>query len=72
MLKIKIVKSKINIKLFPETDNKPKRFTPQEYETELEICKWLKRPPRYFKTDTPFYPWVVPEPKVNFMLNYKE
>lgn len=50
---------------------KNRRLTPAEMQTELEICKWLKRPPRTYFNDTPFYPWVVPEPLVNFDLNYK-
>lgn len=41
-------------------------------ETEIEIASWLKRPVRYFFDDKPFYPWVVPEPVVNFDLKYKE
>lgn len=51
---------------------KNRRFTPSEFQTELEISKWLKRPPRHFIHDKPFYPWCVPEPVVNFHLNYKE
>lgn len=50
---------------------KNRRLTPAEMQTELEICKWLKRPPRTYFNDTPFYPWVVPEPLVNFDLNYQ-
>lgn len=50
---------------------KNRRLTSAEMQTELEICKWLKRPPRTYFNDTPFYPWVVPEPLVNFDLNYK-
>lgn len=44
-------------------------------ETEKQICKWLKRPPRTYFDDMPFYPWLPPEPRVpsvNFKLNYKE
>lgn len=51
---------------------KNRRFTANEFQTELEIAKWLKRPPRTFVNDSPFYPWLVPEPLVNFNLNYKE
>ncbi len=42
-----------------------------EKETELQLAIAFKRPPRYFKEDTPFYPWLPPEPRVNFNLNYK-
>ncbi len=52
------------------TENR--RFTPPEYETELQLCKWLNRPPRTYIHDTPFYPWLPPAPKVIFDLNYKE
>lgn len=41
-------------------------------ETELEICKWLHRPPRTYFKDPPFYPWLPPEPVVNFELKYTE
>lgn len=54
------------------TPVKNRRFTPDEFQTELELAKWMKRPPRYYVKDPPFYPWVVPEPLVNFSLNYKE
>nr|UHS18443.1 MAG: hypothetical protein [Betatorquevirus sp.] len=50
----------------PEKPKKPRRFTPYEWETEKQIASWLKRPMRYFATDDPFYPWVPPEPLVNF------
>ncbi len=35
---------------------------------ELFLCKWMKRPPRTYFDDKPFYPWCVPEPIVNFDL----
>lgn len=59
------------VELF-ERPKKNRRLTPPEFETELEICRWLKRPPRHYFNDTPFYPWLVPEPVVNFDLKYKE
>lgn len=43
-------------------------MSPFDRETEIQLCKWMKRPPRTFPDDTPFYPWCVPEPKVNFDL----
>lgn len=46
-------------------------MTPGEFETELQLCKWMKRPPCTMIFDKPFYPWVPPEPVVNFDLNYK-
>ena len=59
------------MKLFPENKPKNRRFTHKEFETELELSKWMKRPPRYFINDEPFYPWLVPEPLVNFDLGFK-
>lgn len=60
------------VKLFEtNTQCKNRRFTPDEYVTELEIAKWMHRPPRTYINDKPFYPWVVPEPLVNFDLGYK-
>lgn len=44
----------------------------KEMETEFELCKWMKRPPRTMLHDPPFYPWVPPTPLVNFDLKYKE
>lgn len=58
--------------LFEPPPCKNRRFTASEFETELQISKWMKRPPRSFVNDMPFYPWCVPEPVVNFALNYKE
>lgn len=54
--------------LFPKINKKPRRFTPYEWQTEKEIAGWLKRPMRYFANDPPFYPWLPPEPYVNFEL----
>ncbi len=42
-----------------------------EQETEWELSLAFKRPPRKFKHDPPFYPWLPPEPRVNFQLNYQ-
>ncbi len=49
------------------------RFKPGfEWETECELAQAFRRPPRLFKEDTPFYPWLPrPEPLVNFHLNFK-
>lgn len=44
----------------------------KDWEDEMYLCKWMKRPPRKFLEDKPYYPWVVPEPVVNFHLNFKE
>ncbi len=51
--------------MFGEPPQKNRRLTPHEMQTEYEICSWLKRPPRYFTQDKPFYPWLPPEPLVN-------
>jgi len=43
-----------------------------EMDTEKELAQAFKRPPRLFKEDTPFYPWLPrPTPLVNFHLNFK-
>lgn len=43
-----------------------------EIETEKELAQAFSRPPRMFKEDTPFYPWLPrPVPLVNFHLNFK-
>ncbi len=55
-----------------ETKSKNRLLTPKEMETEKEICRWLHRPPRHYLHDPPFYPWLPPEPYVNFDLRYKE
>lgn len=54
----------------PYTPNR--RFTPPEFETELFLSKLFKRPPRTFVKDPPFYPWLPPEPIVNFDLNFNK
>ncbi len=50
-----------------------RRFQPgHEWETELQVAQAFNRPPRHFKDDPPFYPWLPrPTPLVNFHLNYK-
>lgn len=40
--------------MFPPDKPKNRRFTPDEFETELEIAKWMKRPPRYYVNDSPY------------------
>lgn len=59
-----------------EPDKKPnRRLTPAEMSTEIDICRWLKRPARTFFNDDPFYPWLPPAPKVprvNFELNFEK
>lgn len=55
-----------------EIPKKNRRFTPEEFADELEIAKLFKRPPRTYFYDPPFYPWLPPEPVVNFELNYNK
>ncbi len=38
---------------------------------ENQLAQAFSRPPRLFKEDTPFYPWLPPTPRVNFALNFK-
>lgn len=48
-----------------------RRFRPGfEEETEKELARIFKRPPRHFIYDPPFYPWVPIVPKVCFRLNF--
>ena len=49
-----------------------RRMNPQEYATELDVAKWMKRPPCQMIYDVPYYPWLTFEPLVNFDLKYKE
>ncbi len=42
-----------------------------EQETEEQLAQAFKRPVRKFKEDPPFYPWLPPQPLVNFHLNFK-
>nr|UHS18250.1 MAG: hypothetical protein [Gammatorquevirus sp.] len=57
------------------TPNRPFRVEPFkpgfEWETECECAKAFCRPPRHYKNDPPFYPWLPLTPLVNFNLNYK-
>lgn len=53
--------------MFPKTVKfKNRRFTPYEEQTERELARIFRRPPRTFFYDDPFYPYCVPEPLVNF------
>ncbi len=48
------------------------RFKPGfEQQTEYELACCFCRPMRTYKEDMPYYPWLQPEPKVNFKLNFK-
>lgn len=56
-------------------DKATKKLTPikgKSWEAELFLAKMFKRPLRTYEEDPPYYPWVVPEPVVNFHLNFKE
>lgn len=57
------------VKLF---EDKPKlrRFTNWELQEEKQEAAIWKRPMRSFWGDPPTYPYCVPEPMVNFHLNY--
>ena len=53
-------------------NNRLTRFKPGfEEDTELELARIFKRPPRTYKEDPPFYPWLPITPKVCFNLNFK-
>ncbi len=58
----------------PTNANRPRvrRFKPGfEQETERELSIIFRRPPRTYFYDPPFYPWLPPEPRVNFNLNFQ-
>ncbi len=47
------------------------RFNPGfEQQTEYELACAFNRPMRTYKEDSPYYPWLPIEPKVNFHLNF--
>lgn len=58
--------------LFPPDKPKVRRLTSAELEEEKLLATIFKRPMRQFFGDTPIYPWLPPEPVVNFELNYKK
>lgn len=66
------MQSKIKVQLFPPEKPKNRLLTPWELQEEKIVANVFKRPMRYYTQDPPFYPYVVPEPKVNFQLNYKD
>ncbi len=51
--------------LFEPPKTKLTPITGRDWEDELYISKWLKRPMRRFLEDKPYYPWLPPEPIVN-------
>nr|UHS18262.1 MAG: hypothetical protein [Betatorquevirus sp.] len=55
-----------------EKEPKNRRLTPRELEDEKIVAAIFKRPLRTFIRDPPTYPWLPPEPIVNFKLNYVE
>nr|UHS18241.1 MAG: hypothetical protein [Gammatorquevirus sp.] len=65
---------KENTEKYGTTDRNPRirRFKPGfEEETERELARIFKRPPRTYTCDPPFYPWLPITPKVCFNLNFK-
>lgn len=64
--------------MFDPPPHKNRRITGHDWETELQLAKWMRRPLRTFHDDKPFYPWLPPEPLVNqeplvnFKLNFTE
>lgn len=61
----------IKVQLF-ETKPANRRWTSREFEWELWAAKAFCRPPTYFTQDKPTYPYCVPEPLVNFDLNFNK
>lgn len=70
--KYKIITGKQKVYLFPERiPEKNRRLTPREMQWERQDAAFLKRPLRHFIKDPPTYPYTIPEPLVNFNLNYQ-
>lgn len=64
--------SNVKVELFPTVKPfKNRRFSPYERQVEKLAAKAFCRPERTFFYDPPIYPWLPPEPVVNFDLNYK-
>lgn len=62
--------------MFGQPYKKNRRFTPKEFEQELEDARIWKRRVRHYIRDPPDYKLNVIEPvvnfNVNFSLNYKD
>jgi len=56
--------------MFGQPYKKNRRFTPKEYEQELQEAKIWKRRPRQYIFDKPDYNLSVLEPLVNFNVNF--
>ncbi len=56
--------------MFGEPTVKNRRFNPYEREQEIQEAKIWDRYPRDFIFDRPHYKNLIPEPIVNFRLNY--
>lgn len=54
----------------PEQQNR--RLTSWEIQEDREIAKLFGRPHKYFLLDKPFYWDLIPEPIVNFKLNFQD
>lgn len=48
-----------------------RRMNPKEFAEELEDARIWKRRPRYYIHDKPDYNINIPEPLVNFQLNFQ-
>lgn len=57
--------------MFGDRKIKNRRMTRKEYEEELNDCRVWGRYPRQYINDSPFYKDIIPEPVVNFSLNFK-
>lgn len=56
--------------MFGDYVKKNRRFTPKEFEQELEDARIWHRRPRQYIFDKPDYNTGIFEPVVNFSLNY--
>lgn len=57
--------------MFGQSTVKNRRFTPKEFEDELLVSRIWRRRPRTYLFDMPDYNIEIPEPLVNFKLNYQ-
>lgn len=62
----------MTVSMFGPPEPKNRRLTPKEIEEDIQECKIWGRYPKSYILDQPFYKGIIPEPIVNFRLNFKE
>ena len=56
--------------MFGQSTRKNRRLNPKEFAEDLEDCRIWGRYPKTYIYDKPYYKDLIPEPVVNFALNY--